>query len=371
MIIILLFLAVCFLAYSNGANDNFKGVATLYGSETVSFKTAIWWGTGCTFLGSVCSLILAQTLLISFSGKGLVPTEFVGSEQFLLAVAVGAGATVLLATLLGIPISTTHALVGGLIGSGMTASSGAVNYSKLLDAFLLPLLISPVAALLLGISIYLIARWIRLSLGIAKEYCLCIGQEQRSVPVPLTNSVFAVDATQQELGVCIDEEAKCSQRYVGSYWGLNAQKALDALHFLSAGIVSFARGLNDTPKIAALLAVVHIIDIRWGLLAVALTMATGGLLNARKVAETMSRRITDMNHGQAISANLATGFLVIVASRLGMPVSTTHVSVGALIGIGMVSRSAQYRSIMTILFAWGCTLPCAGVIAAVTYTLAT
>ena len=78
---------MCFLAYSNGANDNFKGVATLYGSQTTSYTTAIRWGTACTFLGSVCSLFFAYALLHSFSGKGLVPTDLVGSEAFLLAVA--------------------------------------------------------------------------------------------------------------------------------------------------------------------------------------------------------------------------------------------------------------------------------------------
>ena len=64
---------------------------------------------------------------------------------------------------------------------------------------------------------------------------------------------------------------------------------------------------------------------------VALGMAVGGLLNARKVAETMSNKITKLNHGQGFTANLVTSILVIFASKLGMPVSTTHVSVGSLL----------------------------------------
>ena len=367
MLSFLLFLAVCFLAYSNGANDNFKGVATLYGSDTTDFKTAIRWGTLCTFLGSVCSLFLAEALLTSFSGKGLVPNELVGSEIFLFAVAIGAGATVLLATIFGLPISTTHSLVGALVGSGLVATSGTINQQVLLSTFLVPLLISPLVALVLGAAFYSVARLIRLRSGITKEWCICLGNQQRTVPIPQPHSLLAVDATRQELAICVDQQTHCQQRYVGRFLGVNLQMLVDRVHFVSAGVVSFARGLNDTPKIAALLLVVHILDIRWGLAAVAVTMAIGGLLNARKVGETMGHRITDMNHGQAVSANLATGLLVIVASRFGLPVSTTHVSVGSLFGIGIVGRSAHYPSIATILLAWVMTLPCAGLIAAMTY----
>jgi PiT family inorganic phosphate transporter len=77
---ILLLLAVCFLAYSNGANDNFKGVASLFGSKTTSYRIAIGWATVCTFAGSVAAIFLAQALLSKFSGKGLVPGSLVGSD---------------------------------------------------------------------------------------------------------------------------------------------------------------------------------------------------------------------------------------------------------------------------------------------------
>ena len=98
---ILLLLTICFLAYSNGANDNFKGVASLFGSKTTSYRTAIGWATVSTFAGSVTAIFLAQSLLKKFSGQGLVPDSLAGSEYFLLAVALGAGATVILAALTG------------------------------------------------------------------------------------------------------------------------------------------------------------------------------------------------------------------------------------------------------------------------------
>jgi PiT family inorganic phosphate transporter len=76
----------------------------------------------------------------------------------------------------------------------------------------------------------------------------------------------------------------------------------------------------------------------------------------------MSHKITCMNHGQGFSANLATGLLVTAASLFGLPVSTTHVSVGSLFGIGLTSRQADFRVVRNILLSWLVTLPCAAVI---------
>jgi PiT family inorganic phosphate transporter len=111
------------------------------------------------------------------------------------------------------------------------------------------------------------------------------------------------------------------------------------------------------------------LDIRWGLLAVAVAIAVGGLLNAKKVAETMSHKITGMNPGQGFSANLATALLVTTASVHGLPVSTTHVSVGALLGIGITTRQAKWKSVLGVLLSWVVTLPCAAVASALTYWL--
>ena len=98
-------------------------------------------------------------------------------------------------------------------------------------------------------------------------------------------------------------------------------------------------------------------------------MALGGLLNARKVAETMSKRITAMNHGQGFTANLTTAILVVFASLSGLPVSTTHVSVGSLFGIGLTTGQANLRVINAIVLSWLVTLPCAAVFAGTVYSI--
>ena len=362
----LLFLATCFLAYSNGANDNSKGVATLFGSGTTNYRVAIGWATGSTFLGSICSIFLAATLVSNFSGKGLVPDGVAAMPHFLLAVAIGAGVTVLWATLLGFPISTTHSLVGALTGAGFVAAGSALNIGLLGNRFFLPLLVSPFIAALLAALAYVALRTARIWTGVTKEWCVCIGGVEQPLSMAQTGEALAYTSAPQ-LGASVDSVANCEQRYSGRVFGINCQALLDGAHFASAGVVSFARGLNDTPKMVGLLMVIEALNIQLGMVAVALGIAAGGLINARKVAETISHRITKLNHGQGFTANLVTGLLVVAASRFGLPVSTTHVSVGSLFGIGLVTRNADGRVVGGILLSWLLTLPVSAVLGSAAY----
>lgn len=363
-----LVIATFFLAYSNGANDNFKGVATLFGSGTTNYKAAITWATISTFAGSITSLFLAETLLKNFSGRDLVPNELAASPQFVLAVGLGAGMTVMLATLTGFPISTTHGLVGALVGAGITAVGMNVNFATLGTLFFLPLLASPLLAVGLGVVSYVFARGLRVKLNVQKEWCVCAGEVVQLVPIPQPRGLLAL-APVALPEISIGPVEQCRQQYKGKLFGGSVQRALDAIHFISAGSVGFARGLNDTPKIVALLLVIKTFDVKFGMLMVAVAMAIGGLLNARKVAITMSKRITPLNPGQGFTANLVTSFLVILASRLGLPVSTTHLSVGSLFGIGLITGEANRRVVSGILMSWVLTLPIAAIFSAVVYAM--
>src|SRR4029077_7634930 len=129
-------------------------------------------------------IFLAQTLLKKFSGKGIVPDQIVGSEYFVLAVAVGAGLTVIAATLTGFPISTTHALTGAIIGCGLVAVGPAVNFGALGKGFVLPLLLSPLLAILVAGIFYILFRGLRLATGVTKEWCVCMGSEERVIAIP-------------------------------------------------------------------------------------------------------------------------------------------------------------------------------------------
>ena len=316
MLLISLFIATLFLAYSNGANDNFKGVATLFGSRTSSYQTAILWVTFTTLAGAVTATLLASTLIKNFSGKGLVPDAIANAPEFHIAVAIAAALTVLIATLMGFPISTTHSLIGALVGAGLVAIGLKVNFAALGTSFILPLLLSPIIAIPLGAGIYSLSG------------------------------------------------------YINSKWNLPVNhKMVDTCHFISAGVVSFTRGLNDTPKIFSLILIIEYFSIQGGMITIAIAMALGGLLNSQKVAVTMSEKITSMNHPQGLSANIVTGVLVIAASRFGLPVSTTYVSVGSIFGVGLIGKKTNMRVFYQILLSWILTLPTAAIISAITYRL--
>lgn len=364
---LVLLLILCFLAGSNGANDNFKGVASLFGSRTTSYRTAISWATVTTFAGSLTAMELAQGLLGRFTGKGLVPDGLAGSPAFLLAVALGAGATVALATAAGFPISTTHALTGAMVGAGCVAVGAEVRFSVLGRGFFMPLLMSPVLGVGLAATIHASSRALGGRFGLGKDACLCAGEEAACAPVLQPSGEFALQPAAPPISVSVDSRDRCETRYAGVFLGVDCRRLVDAGHFLSAGVVSFARGLNDTPKMAALLLVLPPFGARGALVLVALGIAVGGLVGARRVAETMSHKITRLDAGQGFSANLATGLLVLLASLYGLPVSTTHVSVGALLGVGLTTGEADFRVIRKILLSWLITLPCGALIGAMAY----
>jgi PiT family inorganic phosphate transporter len=350
---------VVLLAWSNGSNDNFKGVATIYGSGTASYRVALAWATVAQLAGSLLTLVLAAGLIKTFSAKGLVPDAVATSPAFLAAAAFGAGATVLVATRLGLPISTTHALTGALVGAGLASGSG-VHFAVLGKGFVLPLLLSPVLAVGITAALYPLARAGRRALGVERESCVCVGEEW----VPVATVTGAAAATAR---LTLSAGQRCVDRYQGRVVGISAQRGLDVAHFASAGAVCFARGLNDTPKIVALLLGARALGADVALPLVGVAMAIGGILGARRVAETMAHKIAPLNAGQGFVANLTTAGLVIAASRFGLPVSTTHVATGGIFGIGAVTGEARRKTVLAILTAWATTLPIGALLGALAF----
>lgn len=366
LIAIFILLSTIFLAYANGANDNFKGVATLFGSGASDYKKALWWATLTTMLGSLVALFVSHKLITSFSGTGLVSQQIVSEPHFLISVGMAAALTVFIATLTGIPVSTTHSLTGALIGVGLvSAGARQMNFNTLSSGFFLPLLLSPVFSVLLTMLAYPCFKFARIKLGVEQQMCLCVGRKVEPV-CAMPDGILLLKSS--GIALTIDQLQNCQTYYQGKILGFDSQAFLDKLHFLSAGAVSFARGLNDTPKIVALLLLMDAFSLKWDISIVAIAIALGGLVNTKKVAFTMSKRITKMNHGQGFSANLVTAFLVIFASRFGLPVSTTHVSCGSLFGIGLVNKKANLSMIKQIILAWVLTLPLAGALSAMVFS---
>lgn len=334
------------LAFSNGANDNFKGFATVWGSDTLTYRRALLFATIATVAGSIASFWLADALVQQFSGKGLVPDTIVNTPLFITSVLGAAAGTVLLATRLGLPVSTTHALIGGLIGAGFAQSGvDAVHLDKLTSTFVMPLVVSPLLAAGLGITVTRL-----FSLRQKTVDCACITKPSSQLQADGT-LVLAAPA------VILASAADCEA--IETSVKVSVPRTRDRLHIASAMSICFARGVNDTPKLAALLISAQIFGLHASFMAIVAAMALGGVLFARQVAQTMSQRVTRMNRSLGLSANLITASLVLFASKLGLPVSTTHVAVGAIAGVGVNAGPLDWVALRNILLSWVATLPLA------------
>lgn len=351
----LLIAAALFMAFNNGANDNFKGFATVWGSNTLSYRQALVLATVATISGSFASLILAEELVQHFSGKGLVPDAVASTPLFILSVATGAAVTIFLATKLGLPVSTTHALIGGLVGAGLAQSEGVVHFDKLINTFMFPLLVSPIIAVMLGMLAYRIFRMRPIEID---KDCACLVAPAQ-VLVPGINGTLISQFSPPN--IILASNTMCEPLKVPIRVFIS--RSMDRLHILSAMAICFARGVNDTPKLAALLLAAHILQPTTSIVMISLAMAAGGMLFAKRVARTMSQRITKMNHIQGLTANLITASLVLVASKFGLPVSTTHVSVGSIAGIGAGAKTLNWNILHNVLLSWVVTLPLAAGIA--------
>ncbi len=353
----LLTLFALLLAFVNGGNDNLKGMATVIGARVLTYRKAVTVASIATAAGAVASIFLAGTLVATFSGKGLLPDTLVQSEGFIVWVAGGAMATVALATRIGMPISTTHALVGALVGVGFALAPQELQLSALGKTVVLPLLTSPVIAFVFCFLLIKVLSWF----GIAKpaeSVCVCI-----DAPVSTGSDGAAMSSAAM---LTIDKTTTCAADGRTTVATLRPSAWLDGLHIVSGSAVCFARGLNDTPKMAALMIAATYSGVS-AAATVALVMVLGGMLTARRVMKTMSEDITPISPEDGTTGNLVTSLVVIGASIAALPVSTTHVSCGALFGMASARGQGQLRTILTILLAWVLTLPTSAV---TTYVIA-
>ena len=148
------------------------------------------------------------------------------------------------------------------------------------------------------------------------------------------------------------------------------------LHWLTSGTTSFARGMNDSPKMVAIvLAIATAATSHSGLqtaafFAVTLGMIAGSWIAGKRVTRVLAEDITPMNHGEGFVANLVTAALVGPGAALGLPMSTTHVSSGAIIAVGAENTTrVKWKTVREMLLAWVVTLPAAAFLGILFYTL--
>lgn len=345
------------LAAANGSNDVPKGVATLAGAGVTRYRTAILWGTLTTLGGCLLSLQFADRLTKLFT-TGVVTAR--PTAAFALAVLAGATAWVGLATATRLPVSTTHALVGALVGAGVLMGSGAVNWEALPGRVVGPLLLSVGVAYGSSLVLNLVPARV--------PECICIDLEEIPIESPALSSpdqallmpARSLPAPRLHTGTA----AECALHGNGRRVGVTSNGA----HWLSSGATSFARGLSDTPKIVALGTFVLVpasVSTTGVLLVVTGAMAAGSLLGGMRIARRLGEDVVRMSHAEGFKANLTTAVLVGLAANRGLPLSTTHVSTGAIAGCaGRRFSRLSGRTLRDFALAWTVTPVVSGAVAA-------
>lgn len=307
------------LAAFNGANDTSKGVATLAGAGVTSYRKAIAWGALATLAGSLLSLVVASRMTALFS-SGILTTQ--PTTTYALAVLAGSSFWVALATALKLPVSTTHAIVGALIGAALLYAPQHIAWTALTHKVALPLFASIFVSYILS---------------------ALLGKLYATV---LSNGIGNAQHTAKVTAIA---------------------------HWLTSGAASFARGLNDTPKILAVAAFAlpsNSHSTAWLLIGIALAMAIGGILAGLRIAKQLGENVVSMNHVEGFQANLTTAVLVATGANLGLPMSTTHVATGAIAGVvGLDAVRLNKRTLRDFVLAWTVTPIVAGGVAAAVYAL--
>jgi phosphate/sulfate permease len=311
------------LAFANGANDISKSIATLVGSGESDYKKAVVVTSLAVSAGAVLASAWAVKMTLLFT-KGMLSPQVQLNQAFALAILAGAVGWVLLSTRIGMPVSTTHAIVGATLLTGLYAFGfDQVLWGSVWKKVALPLLLSPIAAFGTAWLLFRGLNWL-----CREQYCL------------------------------------------NCHWA----------HWASAISSAFARGLNDTPKIAGLgfffYAVLDpnaTVAPRWFFLVLAAANAAGGIILGLKVTDTLAHKVAKMDHLEGFAANLATTAMVVATALHGFPVSTTHVSSSAIMGMGLRKGSGGVNHAMVgqIALAWLVTLPTAGAIGVATYWILT
>lgn len=352
VVVLLTIAAVLMLAFANGANDVSKGIATLAGSGRATYPQALAWGTLWTAAGAVAATALSTRLVTVFTSSAVVDGVLAVSF-FPLAVAAGASAWVLVASATGLPVSTTHALTGAIVGVAIGAGGiESIRWGSLLSGIAAPLALSPLASGVLGYGLNGVASRIA-------HACVC-AEDHVTLSVVHPNGTLAAQSAPNIVASATgcDPAPYRVRLMVGhvTHWG-------------AAAAISFARGVNDNPKIAAIGTLAFTSVGAWWVgvfLLTALAMTMGSFAAGYRVSRTLGDRVVHMHADTGLASALVTAGLVLAASFYTLPVSTTHVATGSIVGAGLRQgrRDVRWWTVASLVAAWVITLPVCAVLGA-------
>jgi inorganic phosphate transporter, PiT family len=306
--------------FTNGFHDTANAVATSISTRALGPRAAVTMASILNFVGAFLSLAVAATIASGIVEAGVV------TPQIVFAGLIGAIAWNLATWYFGLPSSSSHALIGGVVGATLAAvGTSGVQFDGLLEKVVIPALVAPVLALVVA------------GLGILIIY-----------------------------------------RIVGRQNPGTVSRGFRLGQVISGGLLSLAHGTNDAQKTMGIIFLALVANgnlqpsdqiPKWVVVSAATAIALGTYVGGWRIIRTMGSRIIKMDPAQGFAAQGAGAAVILSASHVGFPLSTTHVISGAIMGAGAAKRLSAVRWGVAgnIVVAWVLTLPAAASVGALTY----
>ncbi len=325
MLALLIALIAVALAFDflNGRNDAANSIATIVSTRVLSPRYAVAWAAFFNFIAFlVFGLHVANTI-----GRGIVSPDAI-NDQVIFGALMGAICWQIVTGYLGIPSSSSHALIGALVGSGVAHAGFHTIVWSGLGKTALAIVLSPMTGLIIALVLVLIVSW-----------------SFRGTPAGRVDGLFR------------------------------------RVQFISASLYSLGHGGNDAQKTMGIIAALLYAHGQlsggfhvplWVVISCNGAMALGTLLGGWRIVRTMGTRITRLSPVQGVCAETAGSITLFLATGLGVPVSTTHTITGAIVGVGAARRASAVRwnVAQEIVLAWIITMPAAALVGAGFYALA-
>jgi PiT family inorganic phosphate transporter len=315
--------------FLNGLHDAANSIATVVATRLLGPVQAVAFAAFFNFAAYFLTLAFPSLHAVADTiGKGLIDKDLI-TPAVVFAALVGAMFWNVVTWLKGIPSSSSHALVGGLVGAGVAhAGLSGIKWAGL-NKTLIAIVLSPLCGMILAMFIMLVTSWMA---------------------------------------------SRASQR--------GADRSFRVLHLISAATLSLTHGLNDAQKTMGIITVLLYstgylsgdFEVpHWVAISCYIAIALGTLTGGWKIIETMGSRITKLSQHQGFSASAAGSIMLFIASLLGIPVSTTHTITGSVIGAGVARRASAVRwnVAQNVVAAWVITIPASATVGALFYGLTT
>ncbi len=315
LLVLIIVIAIVF-DYTNGVHDSANAIATIVSTKVVSPLQAVTMAAALNFVGAFVGTHVASTI-----GKGIVNPEIIaGCQTIILAALLGAILWNLITWYFGLPSSSSHALIGGLIGAAIAYKGwDTLQFGSILDKVIIPLFFSPLAGFIGGYLLMLALAWITCKLNPRKM-----------------NKMFR------------------------------------RLQVIASGFMALSHGSNDGQKTMGIITLalflfnkIPTIEVPfWVKVICALAMAIGTANGGWKIIKTMGKKIFKMEPIHGFAAETSSSLVIISASLMGAPISTTHVFSSSILGVGSSKRFTAVRWGVAgqMVIAWVLTLPASAIV---------